>query len=74
MLFLKDKTKSIRVGIGMVFRGEVGLIVADVRVHIWSFIYRYLYLNNLNGSCYNNNYANIAEKVNKEKTSSDRVR
>ncbi len=33
MLFLKkDKTKSMRVGIGMVSRGEVGLIVAGVGV------------------------------------------
>jgi Kef-type K+ transport system membrane component KefB len=32
MIFLKDKTKSIRVGIGMVSRGEVGLIVAGVGV------------------------------------------
>lgn len=28
ILFLKDKTKSTRVGIGMISRGEVGLIVA----------------------------------------------
>jgi Kef-type K+ transport system membrane component KefB len=32
ILFLKDKTKSMRVGIGMVSRGEVGLIVAGVGV------------------------------------------
>mgnify|MGYP001363323572 CR=1 FL=1 len=32
MLFLKDRTKSMRVGIGMVSRGEVGLIVAGVGV------------------------------------------
>ncbi len=32
MLFLKDKTKSMRVGIGMASRGEVGLIVAGVGV------------------------------------------
>ena len=32
MLFLKDKTKSMRVGIGMISRGEVGLIVAGVGV------------------------------------------
>ena len=31
-LFLKDKTKSARVGIGMISRGEVGLIVAGVGV------------------------------------------
>lgn len=32
LLFLKDKTKSMRVGIGMISRGEVGLIVAGVGV------------------------------------------
>jgi Kef-type K+ transport system membrane component KefB len=32
IFFLKDKTKSMRVGIGMVSRGEVGLIVAGVGV------------------------------------------
>lgn len=30
LLFLKDKSKAMRVGIGMVSRGEVGLIVAGV--------------------------------------------
>jgi Kef-type K+ transport system membrane component KefB len=32
IIFLKDKTKSLRVGIGMISRGEVGLIVAGVGV------------------------------------------
>ncbi len=32
IIFLKDKTKSMRVGIGMISRGEVGLIVAGVGV------------------------------------------
>lgn len=31
-IFLKDKTKSMRVGIGMISRGEVGLIVAGIGV------------------------------------------
>ena len=31
-IFLKDKTKSIRVGIGMISGGEVGLIVAGVGI------------------------------------------
>ncbi len=31
-IFLKDKTKAFRVGIGMISRGEVGLIVAGVGV------------------------------------------
>ena len=30
LIFLKDKSKAMRVGIGMVSRGEVGLIVAGV--------------------------------------------
>jgi Kef-type K+ transport system membrane component KefB len=32
IVFLKDKAKSMRVGIGMVSRGEVGLIVAGVGI------------------------------------------
>lgn len=32
MLFLKDKRKSMQVGIGMISRGEVGLIVAGVGI------------------------------------------
>jgi Na+:H+ antiporter len=32
LIFLKDKSKSMRVGIGMISRGEVGLIVAGVGV------------------------------------------
>jgi Kef-type K+ transport system membrane component KefB len=32
LLFLKDKARSMRVGVGMVSRGEVGLIVAGVGV------------------------------------------
>jgi len=32
LIFLRDKTKALRVGIGMISRGEVGLIVAGVGV------------------------------------------
>jgi Kef-type K+ transport system membrane component KefB len=32
MIFLRDKTKAFRVGIGMISRGEVGLIVAGIGV------------------------------------------
>jgi Kef-type K+ transport system membrane component KefB len=32
MIFLKDKGKAMKVGIGMVSRGEVGLIVAGLGV------------------------------------------
>jgi Kef-type K+ transport system membrane component KefB len=32
LLFLKDKTRSMKVGIGMISRGEVGLIVAGVGI------------------------------------------
>jgi Kef-type K+ transport system membrane component KefB len=32
IIFLKDRSKSMRVGIGMISRGEVGLIVAGVGV------------------------------------------
>jgi Kef-type K+ transport system membrane component KefB len=32
MIFLKDRSKAMRVGIGMISRGEVGLIVAGIGV------------------------------------------
>ena len=32
LIFLRDKTKSMKVGIGMISRGEVGLIMAGVGV------------------------------------------
>jgi Kef-type K+ transport system membrane component KefB len=32
LIFLKEKTNAIKVGIGMISRGEVGLIVAGVGV------------------------------------------
>jgi Kef-type K+ transport system membrane component KefB len=32
MIFLKERTKALRVGVGMISRGEVGLIVAGVGV------------------------------------------
>ena len=32
MIFLKDKSKALKVGIGMISRGEVGLIIAGVGV------------------------------------------
>jgi Kef-type K+ transport system membrane component KefB len=32
MIFLKDSTKSLKVGIGMISRGEIGLIVAGIGV------------------------------------------
>jgi Kef-type K+ transport system membrane component KefB len=32
MIFLKNKSKAMRVGTGMISRGEVGLIVAGVGV------------------------------------------
>jgi Kef-type K+ transport system membrane component KefB len=36
IIFLKDKTKALRVGIGMISRGEVGLIIAGVVGFNWS--------------------------------------
>ena len=32
MIFLKDKKKSMRVGVGMISRGEIGLIIAGIGV------------------------------------------
>ena len=32
MIFLKDRSKAMKVGVGMISRGEVGLIIAGVGV------------------------------------------
>ena len=32
MIFLKDRSKAMKVGIGMISRGEIGLIVAGIGV------------------------------------------
>jgi Kef-type K+ transport system membrane component KefB len=32
MIFLKDRSKALKVGIGMISRGEVGLIIAGVGI------------------------------------------
>jgi Kef-type K+ transport system membrane component KefB len=32
MIFLKDKSQAMKVGIGMISRGEVGLIIAGVGI------------------------------------------
>ena len=63
LIFLKDKTGSMRVGIGMISRGEVGLIVAGVGVTSGGTLYRYLYINNYYGGYYYNNYSNLVEKI-----------
>lgn len=34
MIFLKDKGTSLKVGVGMISRGEVGLIVAQVGLFV----------------------------------------
>jgi Kef-type K+ transport system membrane component KefB len=54
LIFLKNKGKACKVGIGMISRGEVGLIVAGVGVTSGAF-YRHLYCGNHNGSS-NYNY------------------
>jgi Kef-type K+ transport system membrane component KefB len=61
LIFLKkDKSKAMRVGIGMVSRGEVGLIVAGVGATSGGYIWRCLYCNHCYGSSNNNNYTNMA--------------
>ena len=32
LIFLKDRSKAMKVGIGMISRGEVGLIIAGVGI------------------------------------------
>ena len=60
-IFLKNKGKAMKVGIGMVSRGEVGLIVAGVGVSSGCIICRYLYNCNYNG-CANNYYNSYMAK------------
>ena len=59
LIFLKDKSKAMRVGIGMVSRGEVGLIVAGVGVTS-GVISGDIYCNHCYGRSDNNNYTNMA--------------
>jgi Kef-type K+ transport system membrane component KefB len=60
MLFLKDKGKAMKVGIGMISRGEIGLIIAGVGVSSGVFGFRYLYLNYYYGCCNHNHYPYLA--------------
>ena len=60
LIFLKDKSKAMRVGIGMVSRGEVGLIVAGVGATSGVISGRCIYCNHCYGSSYNNNHTNMA--------------
>ena len=48
MIFLKNRSKAMKVGIGMISRGEVGLIVAGIGVTSGVSIVQYLY------ECYHN--------------------
>ena len=60
MIFLKNRSKAMKVGIGMISRGEVGLIVAGVGVTSGALICRYLYCCNYNGSSNYNYYSYMA--------------
>ena len=60
IIFLKDKSKAMRVGIGMISRGEVGLIVAGIGATSGVSIWRCLYCNHCYGSSNYNNYTNMA--------------
>ena len=60
LIFLKDKSKAMRVGIGMVSRGEVGLIVAGVGATFGGYIWRCIYCNYCYGSSNYNNHTNMA--------------
>ena len=59
LIFLKDKSKAMRVGIGMISRGEVGLIVAGIGATSGVIIWRCLYCNHCYGSSYHNNHTNM---------------
>ena len=63
LIFLKDKTKALRVGIGMISRGEVGLIVAGVGVSA-GVLTSDIYTTSHNHGCsHYNNYTDLAQEI-----------
>ena len=61
-IFLRDKSRAMRVGIGMISRGEVGLIVAGIGVtsgvlssNIYTTGHHY-------GCCNYTNYSNVVKE------------
>ena len=63
IIFLKDKTKAFRVGIGMISRGEVGLIVAGVGVSAGVLSSDIIYYGHNHGRSYYNYYSDLAQKI-----------
>jgi Kef-type K+ transport system membrane component KefB len=59
-IFLKNKSKAMKVGIGMVSRGEVGLIVAGIGVS--SGVFKYLYNSNHYGSRNDINHSRLVKE------------
>ncbi len=61
MYFLKSKQKGMRVGIGMISRGEVGLIVAGVGITA-GILTSEVYSTNYNhGSSNNHHHSNLVK-------------
>jgi Kef-type K+ transport system membrane component KefB len=60
IIFLKNKSKAMRVGVGMISRGEVGLIIAGVGVSSGVLALGYLYFDNYHGCCYYDNCSHMA--------------
>ena len=61
LIFEKYKAAGMRVGIGMISRGEVGLIVAGVGIIIRSTNRRCIHDNCYHGSSHNYNHTNLVE-------------
>ena len=61
IIFLKYKTEAFRVGIGMISRGEVGLIVAGVYQPEYYLVIVYNSYNH--GRSYDHYYSNSAQKI-----------
>ena len=61
IFFLKDRKQGMRVGIGMISRGEVGLIVAGVGITAGILSFRGILDNCNHGSSYNHNYTDMAK-------------
>ena len=62
IMFIRNKSKAMKVGIGMISRGEVGLIVAGIGVTSGSFIVKYLYYSNHYGCSNHINHSSLAKE------------
>jgi Kef-type K+ transport system membrane component KefB len=62
MIFLRDKSRAMKVGIGMISRGEVGLIVAGIGVTSGGLIVKHLHDSNHHGCSNYINHSRLVEE------------